>query len=623
MAVAGDVPSKYDLVLNGKGYTFLRTMDGSYLSASRHRAEYTSTATFVERQNISNAYGDNSQDFFLTARNRDWSLGEQQKFFRSGQDGRYWMGQNVDVSTPGQVQLSPKLTTSSALSEAVVSGCRAGATVLNVALTGATKLFSIDATGVAAAGVAHGLGAAPARFGMCTDGLKVYMSTTAAGTVGVRSWDGAFATFSATAADSLAFLNNTLFGLVGLNVGAPSLIQYDTAGTATTVFTWKAATGATSISAPVISKIEPFGGKLLILFSFGQDVGAELWIYDGTGASRLEVFPPNFWAYDLEVLYGVAYISGSFFKAAGASTVYGRPAIHFFDGSQVGLVWRANDYGTSALSSTDVGPYPALTVFAGNLVFTDETNGNLMAYDPARGGVSTLATFSTTGDTTRLSTSGTTMVLTRKQTTYSFFPATTHPTSGYVISSLIDFESSLTKQFRGVKVEFAAATDGNGGSVDIAYQVDSLDGSWTTLQTGAVSGTEYTFSNISGHAVAIKVTLNKGTSTAGPVLKSLNVRAAPTLTSFKVRTYNLDLSSDPEHPTRLEDGTDQTLTGFEQAQNLTTAITSTSPISVTDKFGTFTGICEPSACSILELHSQGGGPGTPGQYTAQITVREV
>lgn len=633
MAVtAADVPGKYDLVIDDgthvTGFTFLRTLDGSYLTANRHRAEYTSTPTFVERSNVSNSYGDNSQDFFLTARNRDWSEGEQQKFFRSGNDGRYWIGQNVDTSIPGQVRLAPKLTISSALAQAVVGGCRTRAALSLANLIGTTKLYQIDATGAATDMGAHGLGVTPTPFGVCTDGINTYLSSTAAGTVGVRRWDtSSYTTFSATGADSLAFVNNTLFGLTGYNTNTPSLIQYDTAGTATTLFTWKLATGTTFAGAPYVAKIEAYGGKVLILLAYGQDAGAELWIYDGTGASRLEVFPANFVGYDLEVLYGVAYVSGSFLKTATATDTYTRPAIHFFDGSGVGLLWQANDFSTYTITNTNAvaatGPHPALTMYNGNLVFTDDTTGNLMLYSPSRGGVSTIATYTVSGDTPRLISSGTTFFLTRDQTTYRFYPDAAYPTSGYVISSLIDFESSLTKQFRGVKVDFAAASDGNGGSVDIAYQVDSLDGSWTTLQTAAASGTEYLFTNVSGRAVAIKVTINKGTSTAGPTLKSLNVRGAPVLTSFKVRTYNLDLTSTTEHATVLQDSTNHPLAGFTQAQRLQTAISAAAPLAITDKFGTFTGICEPSSCSILEVHSDGGTPATPGQFIGQIVVREI
>jgi hypothetical protein len=59
------------------------------------------TPTFVTRQNTQGDYGDNFQDFWLTATQRDWSLGEQQRYFRQGNDDairRYWVGSNVNVN---------------------------------------------------------------------------------------------------------------------------------------------------------------------------------------------------------------------------------------------------------------------------------------------------------------------------------------------------------------------------------------------------------------------------------------------------------------------------------------------------------------------------------------------
>src|ERR1035437_9465698 len=100
--VAADVPNRFDLVIDGYGYVTARAIDPNIpFRVQQSRLSYS--PTFVDRQNVSNAYGDNAQDFFLTIRQRDWSLGEQQKFFRAGVDGNYWMGSAVDTTTPGQV----------------------------------------------------------------------------------------------------------------------------------------------------------------------------------------------------------------------------------------------------------------------------------------------------------------------------------------------------------------------------------------------------------------------------------------------------------------------------------------------------------------------------------------
>lgn len=617
-ATAGDVPARYDVVIDGKGYVFADTVEPS-LPFRTHRAIYDISQTFVQRQNISNSYGDNAQDFFPTVRQRDFSLGEQQRYFRTGQDGRYWAGSNVDVSRPGQVMLAAAAT-SITFAENITSGSRGVATT-SITVAGATNLYNGDHTGTFTSKGAHGLGAAPGPFGMCSDGHAVYLSTTGTGSVGVRKWDGsAFSTFSATPADALAFLNNTLYGLDATN---QKLIQYDSSGTATTLFTWKASDG--TASGILLSKIEPYGGDLLILLAFGPDVGGELWVYDGVGTKRLEVFPSNFAAYDVEVLYGVAYIGGEFFRAGGdALTQQGRPAILFYDGT-IGKLWEADEWMT--IRTGTAADQPALGVLDGRLVFTDDNDATLLSYDPALGGVSTTSSYTVAGQQQRLVTAGDFVVHLRGTTNAEFFPASTYASTGYVRSSLIDFESSLPKIFRGITVEWEAASDGDGGSVDIAYKLDGVTGSYTSLRTAAASGDEYTLpSSATGHALSVQITLNKGTSTTGPVVKSLTVRAAPQLRQFRSGTYILDCTGDPDNPRFLRDDTPHPLTGFAQTQNLLTTAKATSPFSVTDKFGTFTALIDlndPEGFDIYEVHPTEDDPSKPGAYLARVKVREV
>lgn len=620
-ATAADVPGRYDCVINGKGYVFADSIEPS-LPFRTHRAIYDISQTFVERQNVSNSYGDNAQDFFLTTRQRDWSLGEQQKYFRSSQDGRYWMGQNVDVSTPGQVNLSQSINTIT-FAAAVAGGARAGQND-NILTASATNLYSVAPDGTITDLGAHGLGAAPGKYGICTDGSSVYLSTTTAGTVGTRRLviGGAFSTFSASAFDSLAFVNNTLYGY---NSTSSSLWSLSSAGAATSVFAWKDAAGG--VAGFAIPRLHPFGGKLLVSSRYAQE-SSELWIYDGSGVSRLEVFPENFEANDVEVLYGVVYVAGAFIRQTSGS-YYSKPAVLFWDGSQLGKLWEANNFNTVSLGTAgnlSSAIYPSLGVSNGRLIFSDDTTGSLMLYDPARGGVSSVATFTPNTGTNAATVSAISFTLqTRTQTNAYLFPSGTYPSSGYVISSLMDFDSSLQKVFRGVKVEFSSASDGNGGSVDIAYQVDSLTGSWTTLQTGAVSGTEYTLS-VTGHAVAIKITLNKGTSTSGPTLRNLNVRAAPQLQQFRSGLYIIDCTSSAEQPRELRDGTYHPLVGFDQAKNLLTAAKATTPFSVTDRFGTFTGLVDlndPEGFDVYEVHPLEDDPTKPGSYIVRVKVREV
>src|SRR5438105_5047089 len=107
MATAADVPGKFDCVINGQGYVFLDSLEPS-LPFRTHRAIYEFSPTFIPRQNVSGAYGDNTQMFWQTAYQHDWSLGEQQRFFRATDADRvrrYWAGTNIDIHTPGQVTL--------------------------------------------------------------------------------------------------------------------------------------------------------------------------------------------------------------------------------------------------------------------------------------------------------------------------------------------------------------------------------------------------------------------------------------------------------------------------------------------------------------------------------------
>jgi hypothetical protein len=627
VGVAADVPGKYDAVIGGTGFVFLDALAPNIPFRS-HRAIYGYTPTFVERQNVSNSYGDNAQDFFLTARQRDWSLGEQQRFVRNNQDGRYYAGSNVEVSTAGQVTLTQQ-TPSLSFAAAVRAGCQddSNGDRSSVIVASATNLYRVRVDGSITDLGAHGLGATPSKFAACNDAESTYISTTSAGTVGVRRWGGAvFTTFSASGCDSLTFVNNTLYGWRASN---GDLVQYDTAGTLTSIFTWKNAAGGSAASSTNIQTpiLHPYGGKVLICFPYAQE-GSELWVYDGVSPSRLAVLPPNFTATGIDVLYGVAYISGNFYKSVSTTNFNGRPAVLFFDGSQLGLLWQANTYGSTSISSTNEGiaSGPTLGINNSRLIFTDDTTNMILAYNPVSGGVSGIGSYSAGGSDAMMFSTGSMVVMTRNQTTGYYLPhATTYNTSGYVQSSQIDFDSSLTKVFRGVTVEFDAATDGDGGSVDVAYQLNGAGGSYTSLATGVTSGTENLFAtNTTGHSVSVKITLNKGTSTAGPTLKNMSVRGAPQLRAFRMREYILDLTgAAPDEPRRLRDDSPNPATPHDDAAAVVALMTAALPVSVTDRLGTFTGVIEPDKSEIYEMHSQQERPVKSGSFVVKLTIREV
>ncbi len=632
MAVADDVPSIYDCVINGYGYTFLRTLDGSYLSSNRHRAEYTYTNTFVERQNVGATYGDDQQQFFLTASQKDWSLGQGEFFYRGNDPDKsrmYNTGKGIDsTSQPGKISVRPD-TTTLVVGSSLKAGCPAGHTISGtshcyVSHDPTDDLHTVDNTGTDTNNGAHGAGV-PNQWGMCTDGVNVYI----AGSGALRKWTGAaFSTFSATAnAGSLAYLNNALYSCDG-----STLKTYDTAGTATTLFTWKDAGGTALAALTIAPKIAPFGGQLLIYFPLLIE-GPELWLYDGVGCKRVAVLPESMIGYDIQVLNGVVFMSGQIYTSLTPSgvTLGAVPIVYYWANGTIGEAWRSPTPIASVLPSLSSSIYmPSLGNFSGKLIINNPAETRIYEVDPATGAATTLKNWTQSGSTT----SGLTPYISSGPVSFlavtdlgntggnvrlSIYP---HPSgtlqSGEVTSALIDFESTLTKTFRGIKVDWE-----QGGSVDIYYGVDNQQAN-TLLQASAVSGTEYTLpAGTTGHSICYRVKLNN--SGGYPVVKRVYVRAAPTLQSFRTRTYNLDLSSTNEHATELQDGVSfQPLTGHEQAANLITAIQSTTPVTITDRFGTYTAVLEPGQCSILELHSEGGDrPSTSGSFVASIVAREV
>src|SRR5439155_10931291 len=107
MAIAADVPTRFDLVLNGQGYVLLDTITPS-LPFRQHKAVYSLSPTFIDRSNVTGSFGDNQQDWWMTASQNDWTLGEEQKFFRQSDAtsrSRYWRGMNTDLTVPGQLTI--------------------------------------------------------------------------------------------------------------------------------------------------------------------------------------------------------------------------------------------------------------------------------------------------------------------------------------------------------------------------------------------------------------------------------------------------------------------------------------------------------------------------------------
>lgn len=606
MAVAADVPNIYDVVISGLGYILANPIAPN-LPFRTQRARYSYSPTFVTRQNVSGSYGDNQQDFWLTESQKDWALGDGQKFFRANDadsQRRYWTGKNLDISIPGQVKIAPAIKTNISFTNPALGAAGTAYTRNTIYVVDATTLFSISNSGVITNLGAHGAGTPFAR-GLIADGNFLYI----AGSTALRAYDltgATFATFNAAAFEALAFTGNTLYAVDSV---MSSFYRFDTAGTSTNLFTFKDAKGG---SRGVVSSLKSYGGKVLLLRSSSEENrGSTLWQYAGTGLSTLAELPPNFRGDQMDVVGGVVFIAGAFLTRASTW----QPAIYYFANGTLGLLWKAPVLTQNAT-------VPSLVAFQQGLVFTDEVLGNFMYYDFSTGAISTIGSF-TVGNVSWtnstggiLAASGTSFIHTRNSTSTYFFPDTTQATSGIVYSSLFDFDSSLTKLFRAVIVEFEPGSDGDGGSIDVAYQVNSVDLSYTSLIVGAVSGSENLMTGVSGRSISLKITLNKGTSTLGPTLKRVYVRAVPIQQTFRSDEMILDCSgANGKTPVILRNGNPHNLDGQAMVTNLRTAITSTTPITITDRFGTITAVVDVANVEIIEIR--------PEEYYVRMAFREV
>lgn len=607
---AADVPGKFDVIIDGHGYVFWNALMQS-LPFRNQRAAYYFYPTFLERTNISGNYGDESQAFWLTATQNDWSEGAGRRYFRSADSDlvrRYWSSANVDpVLIPGQVTLNAQMNDTIDFSEAIYGACSADGDSGTVFCVSPTDLYFIQ-TVVGASYIigglgAHGCGNSPELWGMAFDGVNLFISSTKSSTNGVIKWDGSsFTTFSAQPADSLAFLNNTLFGY---HRADSTLYTYDVAGSATASFTWKTADGNTYDSQ---GQLSPFGGQLLIL---RYSKVTELWQYDGTGVALMTDFPDDFRGYEVKVVSGVVFISGLVNRGG---SYY--PTIYYFVNGELGQLWQA----TSSVL-TNENQYPTMAPYGDGLAFTDDTTGSVFQYDIAFGGVHQLGSTAVTTDPPAMAGGPSMLIIARNREPLTWYPDIVQPDTGSITTSLFDFDNSLLKVPRGISVEF----DGDGDStIDIAYQYDSLDGSWTTLRAGAISGTEYVLPvGDTCHSIGVKVTFNLNTGTKGPTLKRIFVRAAPLLTTYRRVEYDLDLTGTPptggstENAIPLRNGNWMPRTGQQQADNLQAAMISKIPVTITDRFGTYSAVFEqgPGISEFDEVR--------PGEYVTKITVREV
>lgn len=611
-ATSSQVPSRYDVIIDGVGYVFARQVDPN-LPFRTQRGEYGFSPTFIPRSNVQGDFGDNQQDFYMTATQRNWVEGEQQKFFTQGNadsESSFWQGSRVNINSPGQVTIRQD-TKSITVAAAIRAACPRGqSSSFDIVGAGATNLYEIDPAGAITDRGAHGLGATPSRFGIATDGTNVYVSTSSASTVGVRKWTGSgYTTWSATPADSLEFLNNSLYGLRG---DTAELNVYSTTGVITQKFQWKDASGVSRAGTP--GKVKAWGSKLLILWADGPE-GAELWQYDGTNTNLVAQFPKNFYAHDVEVAFGTIFVSGSSVRISNGSTasVICRPAIFQIDtSSNLTKPWESPSE-LPAVSSVTAAGHPSVAALDNGFVFNDDVRGALTYYDLSTGATESIGTYTVAGDTPVLVSTQRMLLQTRNQTVAYLYPDTTTVAATATIdSSLFDFSSSLTKYFKSVLID---ADVPSGASIDIAYQLNALDSSYTSLATGVASGTEYSI-GANARSISIRITLNRGSSTTGPTLKRIFVRAAPIQSTFRTGDYILDCTGrDGKHPVILNDDTPESRDGFTLSSALLASAKKTSPITITDRFGTFMGIIDPAQFQLIYVRED--------ELYARLSVRET
>lgn len=604
----------YDIVINGVGYLLARQIIPN-LPFRTQRARYGYTPTFIERTNVSNGYGDNQQDFWLTVSQNDWSLGLGQKYY-DGNDPeksrKYWQGGAISTSVPGQAFGQYGQSTSafaSPVQGAAAIDCNLGSFFYT---TTSTNLYQVDpSSGFTSLG-AHGASAVCTAFAF--DGDFLYMSSGA----NVRKYNvntGSIASYSSTGAESLLYMNNTLYGVKG-----GVLSTYASSGTATASFTFKDASGTALNN--YTSKLASLGGKVLVL---RQSAGSDsLWEWDGTGMSMLASFPANFQTQDFCVNQGIVFVLG--IETSTTPDQTNCAAVWFYENGNIGRTYITQRPTDSFFQNHNV----FIAAFGDGFLFYDpfaETElgaAAIMYYNIATGSVENLAIGGFQhGTQVAVNNEGFMFVQISTGTGKAIFGGggltSKHVTSAELISSLYDFGSSLTKYIRGVTVNYDAGVDGS--SLDIYYQLNDVqNGNWTLLQTDAQSAVEYEFpAGTIGNSIGIRLLLNNpngATDGTTPTIKRLYVRAAPIQTQFRTGEYVLDFSGrDGKTPVMRRDGRPEARTGPEMLTQLVADITADTPFTITDRLGTFTGVAELDQLEIIELK--------PEEYWVHLIVRGV
>lgn len=612
-----DVPDRYDVVFelnDGTLYGFLLADSvESNLPFRTHKALYSYSPTFLERQNVSQQYGDNFQDFFLTGTQVDFSEGENQKFFRvndSNSVRKYWNGKNVDpVTSPGNTKLTIGTDTLalSPLSVMTTGGAIGGSFLA----ADASNLYSIvsGSTTTSTSFGAHGAGTPKA---IVDDGSNVYI----AGSTALRKYDGAsFTTFNSGVFNSLVFVNNILYAY---QASTSSLISFDSSGTPTTQFQWKNADG----TVPTYTAFMCVYGGSIYIATTGIGTSYQLWQYDGSGARTIADFNPEFIPVSMCVSNGIVFIGGHRKiggKPGGVYQVNVVPTVYYYANGSVGKLWEYKGDNTTTNTSAPMCPYN------NGILFFNTVDQKLMQYDLETGGVHSVADMGVNVLNMATAIKNGSVGMYTSSNFYTYNIVGNYNSTGYIQTSQYDFDNTLSKVIRGLKVD--ADTPAN-TSVDLSYQLDGCGGTYTSLQTGITSGTEYLLpASTSAHSISVQVTLNSTDGSATPTLKRVYVRAAPTLQQFRRREFLFDLSGGLREEIgktarRNRDGTPYPYNPKTAAENLRTIATQTIPFTVQDRFDQFT-------CLADLQQNQEGYDGfaiyeiRPEVFIGRINLREV
>lgn len=201
--------------------------------------------------------------------------------------------------------------------------------------------------------------------------------------------------------------------------------------------------------------------------------------------------------------------------------------------------------------------------------------------------------------------------------------------TGVVISSLMDFDSSMDKYFRDVQWDgvttqgFPAPFTETAGTVDLYYMLNDVPQSvltglagLTLIQAGATPGTRYNI-NQTGKSICIVAVLNVpassgGSVSAGPVLRKISVRAAPITPTYRHRTYQIAMFDNMP----LKNGGIEPRTPAQLRADLEVLIAAAAPPTVSDA-GVTGMLCmfDTDNTKIREMR--------PNEYVAYLSLREI